>query len=213
MNKKNVLTVLIIMIALIATLLLLSVVRLKQQPTVMDDVNIASVDGIVPVEGHYHLPELPSVSVGDYDAEKSLKLAKDTSSENRETSKSLLSLVAESTGISPTEKILITTRWEDGEMIVITNKTMASKIIRVESDTEEVAEYIQIALATVARMKIPDDIEPIVEIQGEWVIVTFPWRPPTPPPKGYRIAGPSYFAKIIIDIKTKVVTIAPEEPN
>ena len=123
--------------------------------------------------------------------------------ERGEMSERLYSLTVESIGTTPKEKIMIASRLENGVRIAITNKTMVSKVIRIDPPLKEVAEYVQIALTRARQsMKIPDGVVPIVEIQGEWMIITFPWLPPD---GSGTWEGPDYYAKVTMETKTKVV--------
>jgi len=114
------------------------------------------------------------------------------------------SLIAESKA-SAVEKTSEGARLVDGEWVKETATYLVFKRIPIDAEAPEVAEYIKIARVTVGGWKIYDDLKPITEIQGETIVVTFPWRPPEDTPKGYRAIGPNFCAEVIIDIKTKDV--------
>ena len=123
--------------------------------------------------------------------------------ENESTSISNL-LIADTLKETPMVRIV---QHDDENMEnTITNKMITQEVVHVDSDIVVMTEYVQIALTEAKKvMKIPDDIVPTIEVQDETIIVTFPWRPPEPPPEGYLVAGPDYFARVTIDIKTKAV--------
>jgi len=124
----------------------------------------------------------------------------------------LESLIAESK-TSPIEKVSMGARWVDDVPIVETNRWTEFKRIPVDPDSAEVIEYVAIARAAPMRGKT-DDIVPNVAVQGDTIIVSFPYKRPAPPEgmseeefnKGYRGPHPR---DVIIDIKTKTVLWSP----
>jgi hypothetical protein len=126
--------------------------------------------------------------------------------ETQEISARLLSLIDESIGTSPTEKILIGYRRENEVLVLTTNRTMVSKAICMNPNSKEMLEYVQIARAESSGIGISNDVVPTIEVQDEWVIVIFPdpesekWidGPPCP-------GASEYYAIVTIDIKTKTV--------
>jgi len=99
---------------------------------------------------------------------------------------------------------------DDDEGVKGIHYDIAPKKIRFDPGTEKVAEYVRIADTAVKRIKvleIPGDVVPIVAVQGENIVVSFPSRPPTDIPKElwHYVDGPSFDAEVIIDIKTKAV--------
>ena len=84
---------------------------------------------------------------------------------------------------------------------------VAPKRIRLDPGSEKVAEYVRIADAEAKRRKIPDDVVPTAVVQGDNIVVSFPWRPSKDIPKEqwHLVKGPSFFAEVVIDIKTKAV--------
>jgi len=101
------------------------------------------------------------------------------------------------------EIIMIFPHWEKENLIVVTNKTKVSKIINVNPNLPGVAEYIQIAKNAIGE-NIPNEVEPIVEIYGEWIVITFPCQPILDP-NGFIEDGSDFYSKVYIDIKTKII--------
>ena len=96
--------------------------------------------------------------------------------------------------------------WENGKPVTITNRTIISEIVRMDSNSAEVVEYTRIARAiTATSITIPDDVVPIIEIQGEWVVVTFPYVNNID--KNWKHFWSDYYAEIIIDYNTKAVLL------
>jgi len=111
-------------------------------------------------------------------------------------------LIAESKK-SAVERTSEGVRYVDGEWITETYTYTEYKRIQISIDLPEVVEYVKLARAQQG-LYIPDDVEPIVEIQGEWIVITFPC--PTEDADGMPMPpGPDFYARVIIDIKTKVM--------
>jgi hypothetical protein len=91
-------------------------------------------------------------------------------------------------------------------MYFSTNWTMASKAIRMGSNSVEAREYIRSARAiTTPSVTIPDDVVPKVEKRDEWVMVTFPYINDR-----YKYTKPpwsDYYAEVIIEAKTKAIQV------
>jgi len=132
-----------------------------------------------------------------------------------ELSEHLLSLVIE----SQTEAIERTSesvhQAKDGTWVSTTNRWIEFKKIPVPLDSKEVAEYVQIALLETKRViKIPDNVVPIAEIQGETIIVTFldPDHENLRANPPYPGAGDGY-VEVSINLKTKTIRSILEPPN
>ncbi|MCL2103561.1 MAG: hypothetical protein FWH21_00670 [Kiritimatiellaeota bacterium] len=98
----------------------------------------------------------------------------------------------------------------DDEGVKGIHSYVAFKKICLDPSAEKVAEYVRIADTVVKRIKvleIPDDVVPITTVQGDNIVVSFPWRPPTDMPKElwHYVNGPDIFAEVVLDIKTKAV--------
>jgi hypothetical protein len=120
--------------------------------------------------------------------------------ENGEILTYFLPFIAESLKAPPMEKSL--SYFDNG--IFVTRTWTEPKRIPVDPDSSEVAEYVQIARIRVKDWNTPPSTDPIVEIQGEAIVVTFPC-PPDSTPEGYIYLGPDFLVRISIDIKTKAV--------
>ena len=112
-------------------------------------------------------------------------------------------LIAESKAGSREEEREYVQKFEDGTWVIATNRYIVPKAIRIDSASNEVAEYVQIARARVKHYKIPELIDRIdeipassVEIKGDNIEVYFSCVP-----KGG--AGGGFI--VLIDIKTKAV--------
>jgi len=85
------------------------------------------------------------------------------------------------------------------------------KKVRLDPSDKKVAEYVRIAWTEIKRiklLKVPDDVVPTAAIQGENIVVSFPWRPPKEMPKEQLLHMrdlPSVYAEVVIDIKKKTV--------
>ena len=102
-----------------------------------------------------------------------------------------------------TEMIMIFPHWVNENLIVVTNKTKVSKIVNVNPNLSNVVEYIQIA-KNASGVNIPNEVEPIVEIYGEWIVITFPCQLIINS-NGSIEDGSDFYAKVFIDIKTKII--------
>jgi hypothetical protein len=75
---------------------------------------------------------------------------------------------------------------------------------RLDSNLPELAEYLQIARDSAAFMRVPFDIEPVVELHGENIRVSFP-KIPNPRKDEPRSINPDIGARVTIGIKSKEV--------
>jgi len=115
----------------------------------------------------------------------------------------LNSLINESIGETPTEHIMYFGQWVNGVPVDITNKTMMTIPIRVENNMPEIAEYIKITREYNPKStETLNKIEPVVEIQGEWIMITYPTTDEKLP-RIERGMGKPFFLSFYIDIKTK----------
>ena len=120
---------------------------------------------------------------------------------------------------------------DDGEGVKGIHYDIAFKNIRLDPGVEKVAEYVRIADTAVKRIKvleIPDDVVPIVAVQGENIVVSFPSCPINIPKEVWHLVRGSdleaeviryacrteprhlvrdsdFDAEVILDIKTKAV--------
>jgi len=80
-----------------------------------------------------------------------------------------------------------------------TYTNMENKISQIDFENSE---WVHIALEAINEISIPDNTQPVVEIRGDKIFVTFLFiRSEGSMP----IPGPSYYAQVIIEIKTKKV--------
>ena len=108
-------------------------------------------------------------------------------------------LIAESKA-SATEKTSEGVNNVNGEWVRVKFTYIEYKKIPVSLETEGVAEYVQIAKTAVKRSpQITEDHVPIVEIQGEVMLISFPFIYEKPCPE------PGFISQVRIDIKTKKV--------
>ena len=81
----------------------------------------------------------------------------------------------------------------------VTKKLIEINNISNDLIDSEIVSYIQIARSA-TNLFIPNESKPIVEINDEVIIVTFPWYYPENTP---RYPAPEYYVKVAIEIKSK----------
>jgi len=185
--KKSIGIIALIFASVIVAALLLRVARKPRE--------LVTGTKSVEVQGVVKTIDIQNVKITNENNDETNSTSENTGIENI-----LIRLITESKE-SATEKTSEGVRLINGEWVKETYTYTEYKKIPVDSDAVDVTEYIQIARETTT-MSMPDNVVPVVEVQGETIIVTFPWHYPegtVPYP------APDYYAQIAIDIKTKTV--------